>query len=446
MKSLLTFLLIFATIATAKAQESTSTDPVEIVFDGSTVTYTIPSTVKGVSIGKNGARVTVNCTNTTTEYTYRVSGTSTNGSLTINSDYKLTLQLAGLTLTNATSGAAIDIECGKRIEVVLEEGTVNTISDSNKGSQKGAFYTKGHAEFKGGGTLNVTGMLKHAISIKEYCELKPSLGTINILGAVGDGIHCGKGNIKDENNYFRMKGGTLNINGILDDGIDTDDYGVLTIESGTVNITVADGGIGLKADSTVTISGGNVTIDVPGQDSKAIRANYAVHINGGENNITVSGNGSKGIKGNRYTTGSTVLKGGNVYISGGTTNMTVSGGNIITTGTDGVADTTKCMGISVDADFIQTDGSVTITLKGSEARSHNVKGSETRSGGTFTVSSGDDMLNGDVNGDGAVNVADISAIISQMAGDAVFDKADVNGDGAVNVADISAVITIMAEK
>ncbi len=53
--------------------------------------------------------------------------------------------------------------------------------------------------------------------------------------------------------------------------------------------------------------------------------------------------------------------------------------------------------------------------------------------------------NGDVNGDGAVNVADISAIISVMAGMASYADADVNGDGTVNVADISAVITIMAD-
>lgn len=51
---------------------------------------------------------------------------------------------------------------------------------------------------------------------------------------------------------------------------------------------------------------------------------------------------------------------------------------------------------------------------------------------------------GDVNGDGAVNVADISAIISVMAGTASYNAADVNGDGAVNVADISKVISIMA--
>lgn len=54
-------------------------------------------------------------------------------------------------------------------------------------------------------------------------------------------------------------------------------------------------------------------------------------------------------------------------------------------------------------------------------------------------------IKGDVNGDGSVDVADISAIISQMAGTATYTAADVNGDGSVDVADISNVITIMAE-
>ncbi len=53
---------------------------------------------------------------------------------------------------------------------------------------------------------------------------------------------------------------------------------------------------------------------------------------------------------------------------------------------------------------------------------------------------------GDVNGDGAIDVADIAAIISVMAGstDVPTANADVNGDGNVDVADISAVIDIMA--
>lgn len=53
----------------------------------------------------------------------------------------------------------------------------------------------------------------------------------------------------------------------------------------------------------------------------------------------------------------------------------------------------------------------------------------------------------DVNGDGAVDVADISTVISVMADgstDVSSVSADVNGDGAIDVADISAIITEMA--
>ena len=55
---------------------------------------------------------------------------------------------------------------------------------------------------------------------------------------------------------------------------------------------------------------------------------------------------------------------------------------------------------------------------------------------------------GDVNLDGAIDVADISTIIDVMAGSAGVPSAlaDVNGDGSVDVADISTVIDIMATK
>ena len=57
-----------------------------------------------------------------------------------------------------------------------------------------------------------------------------------------------------------------------------------------------------------------------------------------------------------------------------------------------------------------------------------------------------DLIKGDVNGDGTVDVADISAVITAMAGGSGTEprNADVNGDGTVDVADISAIITAMA--
>ena len=63
---------------------------------------------------------------------------------------------------------------------------------------------------------------------------------------------------------------------------------------------------------------------------------------------------------------------------------------------------------------------------------------------TKNAEDGAEGIPGDVNGDGTVDVADISAIISVMAGTTTYAHADVNGDGTVDVADISNVISIMA--
>ncbi len=65
---------------------------------------------------------------------------------------------------------------------------------------------------------------------------------------------------------------------------------------------------------------------------------------------------------------------------------------------------------------------------------------------TFTIGK---LPLGDVNGDGVVDVADISSIVSVMSGnkgDIDIADADVNKDGAVDVADIATVISKMATK
>ena len=53
-------------------------------------------------------------------------------------------------------------------------------------------------------------------------------------------------------------------------------------------------------------------------------------------------------------------------------------------------------------------------------------------------------INGDVNGDGAVNIGDVNYIIGHILSPKAGDlSADVNGDGNVNISDINAVIGII---
>ena len=52
-------------------------------------------------------------------------------------------------------------------------------------------------------------------------------------------------------------------------------------------------------------------------------------------------------------------------------------------------------------------------------------------------------LQGDVNGDGEVNIADVNAVIDAILSGRFEQAADVNGDGEVNIADVNAVIDII---
>ncbi|MBQ9363706.1 MAG: carbohydrate-binding domain-containing protein [Bacteroidaceae bacterium] len=361
----LTSMLMMALAVSAQSVRAAEGDTIKVVFSDTSAEVTIPTTASVKSV-INGANVTLVSSSTKEEYVYDVYGSTTNGSLTITGDYKLTLCLNDVNIQSG-NGAAIDVECGKRIAVELV-GT-NTLVDAVGGKQKAAFYTTGHPEFSGGGTLNVTGNAKHAISAKEYLLIKKTVGTINVLSAVSDGIHCGKGKVANENNYFKMNGGVVNIMNVGGDCVDSDDYGTIIVKGGSLNLNVSGTEVeGLKADSVLTIEGGTINITVTGQESTGIRSCYESHFNGGNVMIDVQGDGSKGIKGKQQTN-KTVNNGGSVYLNGTEIDILVSGGTVYEE-----TDTTKCMGISVDADLVHTAGSVNILACGTDAYTYHVKG------------------------------------------------------------------------
>ena len=72
-----------------------------------------------------------------------------------------------------------------------------------------------------------------------------------------------------------------------------------------------------------------------------------------------------------------------------------------------------------------------------------------QTGGVSTIytnlSEGSETIPGDVNGDGKVNVSDVSTLINMILGLSPMDeaRADVNGDTRVNVSDVTALINII---
>ena len=136
---------------------------VQVVYENESATVTIPETLaEDVTAEVKGGHVVITNTNTNNEIECELKGSSTNGSFTYIGSYKASIRLSGVSLTSG-EGAALDIKCGKRIALILEDGTENTFSDYASGTQKACLYCKGHLEVEGGGTLNVTGNLAHAI-------------------------------------------------------------------------------------------------------------------------------------------------------------------------------------------------------------------------------------------------------------------------------------------
>ena len=285
---------------------------VAIAYNGSTAEVKVAgNAMRYLDVTATGAEVSISQhDDLEQEISYILSGSSDNGSFYMDGNFKASVVLNGITLTSTTDAPMV-IKNGKRISIELTEGTVNSFVDSEGGEQKACIHVKGHTELKGPGTLNITGRSAHAFWGKEYVEVKKTAGTINILGAVGDGFNV--------NEYFQMNGGTVNISGVGDDGIQvsykTDDdeniieedenTGEAVIKGGTLTIaTTGDAAKGITTESDFFMLGGTVNITQTGslrvEDDDisyctAVKAKKDINISGGTLTIDNTAEGGKGL-------------------------------------------------------------------------------------------------------------------------------------------------------
>ena len=390
----------------------------------------------------NGARVAVMQDATVaSEYTYTLQGTSSSGCFYHAGAYKMTLVLNGVNLVNPDS-AAINIQNSKRIAVQLADGTTNTLKDGTSNTKKAAFLVKGHAEFSKGGSLTITGLKKHALACNEYMEVKKTVGTITIVSSVADAINVaqyfqmngGTVNIQsagddglqvdaedtanpEEDGHVLIKGGTLTINasaagtkcikaeGNVDiqggtltlkhtgipvwdsdkskikeaTGIGTDRNLTINGEEAVVNITMTGNGArGMKCDSTMTCTAGNIDINCSGADwaysnvdtssVRCAKADYAFILNGATMKVTTTKDEAIGV----YSEGTALISGGtltlntydhgikclgNMEITGGTINYTINGA--------------ASKAIKAESDLHITGGSISGTVSGGGETKNN---------------------------------------------------------------------------
>ncbi len=363
---------------------------VSVVYEGTSATvYVAGDIAHWVTPTISGAHVSIaQSADVDREITYSLSGNSSDGEFYMSGSYKAIVELRGLTLTNATpiySGAAICIMDGKRIDLSVKSETTNVLTDcatpSDALAQKAALYCKGHLELKGKGTLTVNGKYAHGIKSAEYMTMRNA--TINVASAVKDGLSC------DE--YFLMNSGALTIKGVGDDGIqcdidgdtytvtedhDGEDSGNIYINGGTLDITTtAAGAKGIKADSTLVINDGTLTLAVSGavDTSDATDPSYVaafkggkVIINGGTINATVKGTAGRGVSAWDIET-----NGGEITINNSATPTTIS------------SDVKSAKGLKA-LNMALNAGTITINMTGNAGKGIKAgSGTQSTSGGSW---------------------------------------------------------------
>ena len=272
-------------LATLVSVASFSANPREVVvsWQGTVASVDVSDDIaEFVTVCMDGADVSVSqSSEVADEIMYRLSGESENGSFVHEGDFKITLSFEGLQLASQM-GAAMQIKNGKRIAIVLKDGTENILTDKDGGDQKACMTVKGHCEFQGDGSLTINGRGRHALKSNEYVEVKATTGRISLVSTVKDGIHT------DE--FVLVKGGVLDITTTGGGYWDDEDMktkapscinavGSVTILGGTLNLlSTGDGGKGISTDSCFVMSGGSMTVRTQGRRYISNRYTGDLHV------------------------------------------------------------------------------------------------------------------------------------------------------------------------
>ena len=379
-------------------------DTVKITFSGSSATVVNPLEGAGVSVTTSGSDVIINSTLTDNEVNYLLTGTSTDGSVKLYSSFKSIIILNGLNLTNA-DGPAINNQSTKRTTVVLASGSTNALVDgssyaSSTEDQKGAFFSEGQLIFSGTGALTVKGNYSHGICSDDYIEIEG--GIVTVSGAVKDGIHA-----KD---HLNLESGSVTVTA-SGDAMECE-AGKIKIEGGTLTATVATADAkGLKCDSTLNITGGTINITVSGNQAKGIKSGGIMNLSGGTIVINTSGAAATSTSGSGYAVsyctaikcdttinlsgsdititatgvgGKGISSDENINISGGIISVTNSGNGAVYTNSLGVADAYTGSGIEVDGNLNVSNGNITVTSSGTGAKGISADGAAVFGSSTTT--------------------------------------------------------------
>ena len=304
-----------------------------------------------VSVSGDGVSTTDSTVTISKAGTYVISGESNGLQLKVDAEKEADIHiiLKGVTMTN--TNAPINIQKANVVTITLEDGTINTLSDSSENSDEKAnavLFSKVDLIINGNGTLNIDAQKNNGIKANDTLHITGGTYHITAIGNafnVNDELNITHTNISidakedavkvdnDENlsvgnmflsdNTFTIKAG--------DDGIHAS--GNLVIESGTYVIENSTEGI---EGRTITIQGGDIKVYASDDGVNAANANAS------QDEISFTMNGGKLF----------------VEVGEGDTDCIDSNGNITVTG--GTIQLVGQSGFDFDGTAVYTGGEITI--------------------------------------------------------------------------------------
>lgn len=336
---------------------------------------------------------------------YSLTGNSSNGNITINTEDEVELTLDNLELTNQ-EGPAILVENAKNIIINLKENTTNKLSDGKSTNQDydAVIYSKDDLTIDGTGTLEINTTFENGIKCND--DLTIISGNININsnanGIIGkDSITIQSGNINIKSNKDAIK-------------TNNEEKGNITIEDANITIETQENGI--EADNDITIAKGTFTIAT---------GNGAVELSikqGWENTNNTSDEISQ-----------KAIKATNITIQEGTFNINSNDDGIHSNGNLTIDNGTfeiKSSDDGIHADIIAeiNDGKYNITAsEGIEATYVKING------GNITINASDDGINAGAKSNKYTPTIEINGgniVIEMLQGDT--DGLDSNGNLYIN--------------